>query len=70
ERLAGYLRRKQGLFLDPGNLLDCQVKRLHDYKRQLLNILHAITLYNRLKAGQENDFVPRTVLLAGKAAPG
>ena len=70
DRLAGYLRDRQGLILDPDTMLDCQVKRFHDYKRQLLNILHAITLYNRIKAGREGDVVPRTVLLAGKAAPG
>jgi len=50
-------------------MLDCQVKRFHEYKRQLLNILHVITLYNRISEGREGDFVPRTVLLAGKAAP-
>ncbi len=70
DRLAGHLHYKQGLVLDPDTMFDCQVKRLHDYKRQLLNILHAITLYNRLKSGNDTDFVPRTILLAGKAAPG
>ena len=70
ERLAAYLQHRQGLPLDPELMLDCQVKRIHDYKRQLLNILHAITLYHRLKAGTEGAFVPRTVLFAGKAAPG
>ncbi len=70
ERLADYVSRKQGLSLDPNLMLDCQVKRIHDYKRQLLNILHTITLYNRLKSGNEAPNVPRTVLFAGKAAPG
>jgi starch phosphorylase len=70
DRLAGYVRQKHGFPLDSGTLLDCQVKRFHDYKRQLLNILHVITLYNRLKTGRDGDFVPRTVLFAGKAAPG
>jgi len=70
ERLADYVKRKQGLSLDPELMLDCQVKRIHDYKRQLLNILHAITLYNRLKDGRDDATVPRTILLAGKAAPG
>jgi starch phosphorylase len=51
-------------------MFDCQVKRFHEYKRQLLNILHAITLYNRIKAGRGDQVVPRTVVLAGKAAPG
>jgi len=70
DRLAAYLRDRQGLILDSHTMFDCQVKRFHDYKRQMLNILHAITLYNRIKAGREGDVVPRTVLLAGKAAPG
>jgi starch phosphorylase len=70
ERLAAYLEEKQRLVLDPGTLLDCQIKRIHEYKRQLLNILHVITLYNRLKTGSDGGFVPRTMLLAGKAAPG
>ncbi|MFH0980830.1 MAG: glycogen/starch/alpha-glucan phosphorylase [Planctomycetota bacterium] len=70
ERLAAYLRRTQGVVLDPDTLFDCQVKRIHEYKRQLLNLLHVITLYQRIKAGGEADFVPRTVLLAGKAVPG
>jgi len=69
-RFASHLRRAQDLHIDPDMMLDCQVKRIHDYKRQLLNILHVITLYNRMKAGKPSDFVPRTVLLAGKAAPG
>ncbi|KAF0179675.1 MAG: starch phosphorylase [Nitrospirae bacterium] len=52
-------------------MLDCQVKRMHEYKRQMLNILHVITLYNRLREGRvDQTFVPRTVLLAGKSAPG
>jgi len=70
DRLASYIHRKQGVILDPDTMFDCQVKRIHDYKRQLLNILHAITLYNRIKDGNDDNFVPRTVLLAGKAAPG
>jgi len=69
ERLAGYVYKTQGLAMNPGPMLDCQVKRFHEYKRQLLNILHVITLYNRISEGREGDFVPRTVLLAGKAAP-
>ncbi|UCD75396.1 MAG: glycogen/starch/alpha-glucan phosphorylase [Phycisphaerales bacterium] len=69
-RLAAYVQMKQDLIINPEPLLDCQVKRIHDYKRQILNLLHVVTLYNRLKAGRAEDFVPRTVLLAGKAAPG
>lgn len=70
ESLAAHVRDKQGVVIHPDAMLDCQVKRIHEYKRQLLNILHVITLYNRLKSGQTDTFVPRTVLLAGKAAPG
>jgi starch phosphorylase len=70
ERFAAYLRREQGLVLDPNTLFDCQVKRLHEYKRQLLNVLHVITLYNRIKSGAVAGVVPRTVLFGGKAAPG
>ena len=70
ERLAAYVKKQQGITLNPATMFDCQVKRFHDYKRQQLNILHAITLYNRLKAGKVDRFVPRTIILAGKAAPG
>jgi starch phosphorylase len=70
ERLASYVRSKQGIILDPETFFDCQVKRIHDYKRQFLNLLHAITLYNRIKAGAGDDVIPRTILFAGKAAPG
>lgn len=70
ERLASYLRRSQELSIHPDWLLDCQVKRIHEYKRQLLNILHVITLYDRIRRHPDGDFVPRTVLIAGKAAPG
>ncbi|HMK44550.1 MAG TPA: glycogen/starch/alpha-glucan phosphorylase [Dissulfurispiraceae bacterium] len=55
----------------PQFLLDCQVKRMHEYKRQMLNVLHAIVLYNRLREGRVDEtFVPRTILFAGKSAPG
>jgi starch phosphorylase len=57
--------------LPPSFLLDCQIKRFHEYKRQLLNILHVATLYNRILEGRTDDsFVPRAILFAGKAAPG
>jgi len=68
DRLAKHILRKQGIQLDSTTMFECQIKRIHDYKRQLLNILHVITLYNRIKAGE--DILPRTVLMAGKAAPG
>ena len=51
-------------------MFDCQVKRIHEYKRQLLNVLHVISLYNRIRERNTADFVPRTVIIAGKAAPG
>ncbi len=70
ERLAAYVWKKQNVILNPDTMFDCQVKRIHEYKRQLLNILHVITLYNRIISDNCDGFVPRTVLLAGKAAPG
>ena len=70
-RLAAYLSTSEKVSIDPSFMLDCQAKRFHEYKRQLLNIFHAITLYNRLVEGRGADpFTPRTVLLAGKSAPG
>jgi starch phosphorylase len=65
-----YARRGLPLRVDPASLFDCQVKRIHEYKRQLLNLLHVVTLYNRILDDPTGDHVPRTVLFAGKAAPG
>jgi starch phosphorylase len=56
--------------VNPDSLFDVQVKRIHEYKRQLLNVLHVITLYNRIRDGHAPDDVPRTVIFGGKAAPG
>jgi glycogen phosphorylase len=69
-RLAELVVRRTGIILHPDSLFDMQVKRLHEYKRQHLNVLHVITLYNRLRRGEAMDAPPRTVLFGGKAAPG
>lgn len=70
KRLAQYALRKVGMGINPHSLFDCQFKRMHEYKRQLLNILHVITRYNRIKQNPEGHFTARTVLMGGKAAPG
>ena len=69
-QLASILQERTGVFVDPDSLFDVQVKRLHEYKRQHLNVLHVITLYNRLKKNANLDIPPRTVIFGGKAAPG
>ncbi len=68
--LAAVIKDRTGVTLDPDSLFDIQVKRLHEYKRQHLNILHVITLYNRIKADPRATITPRTVIFGGKAAPG
>ncbi len=70
ERLADYLHIKTGVNLDPAWMFDVQVKRIHEYKRQHLNMLHIITLYKRLKDNPALDVVPRAFIFGGKAAPG
>jgi starch phosphorylase len=70
ERLAQLVAAECGVDFDPQALFDVQVKRIHEYKRQLLNILHVIHLYDRIKRGQIADWTPRCVLIGGKAAPG
>jgi len=70
ERLANIIQHQLKVEVDPDSLFDIQVKRIHEYKRQLLNVLHVITLYNRIRSGTHTDTVPRTVIIAGKAAPG
>ena len=67
-RLADWVAANMGIVLDPDSLFDVQVKRIHEYKRQLLNVLHVITRYQRMLAAPEADWVPRTVIFAGKAA--
>ena len=69
-RLANKIEKLTGVRLNPNSLFDVQIKRIHEYKRQLLNVLHVITLYNRIRAGQAKDVTPRTVIFGGKAAPG
>ncbi|HXV80426.1 MAG TPA: glycogen/starch/alpha-glucan phosphorylase [Candidatus Binatia bacterium] len=68
--LAGFIKERTGIVVDPQSLFDIQVKRLHEYKRQHLNVLYAITLYNQLKRGSNAGIAPRTVIFGGKAAPG
>jgi len=68
--LAAIIRERTGIVVDPDSLFDIQVKRFHEYKRQHLNILHVITLYNRMKRNPKADITPRTVIFGGKAAPG
>jgi starch phosphorylase len=70
ERLTIQLKKWHNIDLDPTMLFDIQIKRIHEYKRQLLNALHVVHLYNQIKEGKTNDFTPRTILFAGKAAPG
>jgi glycogen phosphorylase len=68
--LAIYIQNNYGLTVDPTSLFDIQAKRIHEYKRQHLNALHMITLYNRIKANPDIEITPRTFLFGGKAAPG
>ena len=70
EQLAEVILRRVGVDVDVNSLFDVQVKRIHEYKRQLLNLLYVITRYNRLRENPQLDVVPRTVVFAGKAAPG
>lgn len=70
ERLANYIRRHTGIEFQPTALFDVQVKRIHEYKRQLLNVLHVIHLYDRIVSGETTGIHPRCVLIGGKAAPG
>ncbi len=69
-RLAKYIKEHNGIDVDPRSIFDVQVKRLHEYKRQLMNILHVMYLYNKLKEHPEMDFYPRTFIFGAKAAAG
>ena len=70
ERLAAYIKEHNGVEVDPKSIFDVQVKRLHEYKRQLLNILHVMYLYNEIKAHPEMEFYPRTFIFGAKASAG
>ena len=70
ERLADYILKHNGIELDPRSIFDVQVKRLHEYKRQLLNILHVMYLYNEIKEHPEKSFYPRTFIFGAKASAG
>jgi starch phosphorylase len=67
-RLADYIKRETGVILNPDSLFDVQVKRIHEYKRQLLNVLHVVTRYNAILHGLADNAAPRCVIFAGKAA--
>ena len=69
-RLADYIQKHNGVKVDPRSIFDVQVKRLHEYKRQLLNILHVMYLYNKIKEHPEMEFYPRTFIFGAKAAAG
>ncbi|XP_064599629.1 glycogen phosphorylase, muscle form-like isoform X2 [Liolophura sinensis] len=69
-KLAAYIQENYNIKVNPASIFDMQVKRIHEYKRQLLNCLHVITMYNRIKKNPNLKFVPRTVMIGGKAAPG
>ena len=67
--LIDYIEKDQDIKINPEAMVDVQIKRFHEYKRQLLNVLHVITLYNRIKDNPQLEMVPRTVIFGGKAAP-
>ena len=68
-QFADWLKSTAGQTVDPDTIFDCQVKRIHEYKRQLLNALRIVVLYNRLRENPKLDMPPRTFFFAGKAAP-
>uniref|UniRef100_A0A0N4ZYX7 Alpha-1,4 glucan phosphorylase n=1 Tax=Parastrongyloides trichosuri TaxID=131310 RepID=A0A0N4ZYX7_PARTI len=70
QRVSEWLTSEYGIKINPNSIFDIHVKRMHEYKRQLLNVLHVITLYNRIKANPKAKITPRTIMFGGKAAPG
>ena len=68
-RFANWLKATSGQIVDPDTIFDCQIKRIHEYKRQLLNALRIVVVYNRLRENPDMEMVPRTFFFAGKAAP-
>ncbi|MCP4217938.1 MAG: glycogen/starch/alpha-glucan phosphorylase [bacterium] len=70
KHLGDYIEEHNYIKINTSSMFDIQIKRIHEYKRQLMNLLHAVTLYNRIRENPTADFVPRTIIFAGKAAPG
>ncbi|MBN1153967.1 glycogen/starch/alpha-glucan phosphorylase [candidate division KSB1 bacterium] len=70
KKLAEFIHHQTGIRLDVDSIFDCQVKRIHEYKRQLLNVLHIVVLYNQLRMNPKKNIVPRSYIFSGKAAPG
>src|SRR5262249_54347843 len=68
-RFADWFKESTGQAVDPDSIFDCQIKRIHEYKRQLLNVLQIIVMYNHLRENSKLEFPPRTFFFAGKAAP-
>jgi starch phosphorylase len=69
-RLIKYIEKNYSIKINPHSIFDVQIKRFHEYKRQLLNVIHTVAMYNRIKQNPDIEFVPRTMIFAGKAAPG
>jgi len=69
-KFAAFLQKEYGITVNPASMFDVQVKRIHEYKRQTLNALHIITMYNRIRQNPKAEIVPRTIMIGGKAAPG
>ena len=70
KQLANYIKEHEGIDIDPNSIFDIQIKRIHEYKRQLMNALHIVYLYKRLKENPNLDILPRTFIFGGKSAPG